>query len=72
MFRSQITRRHRALQLNDSLKDHAAELLILLELDEMPRKKMPIAPSEKILDELQQLAMAQFKAYQGRVGKLPD
>ena len=54
------------------LWEHAAELFILVELDEIAKKKMRSAPSKKVLDELQQLAMDQFAAYQGRIGKVPD
>jgi hypothetical protein len=65
-------RQQRVLKADQSLKDHARELLILLRLDEMAKKKIPAAPSEKVLDDLQQLAREQFAVYQGRIGKVPD
>jgi len=65
-------RQQRVLEADKRLKDHARELLILLKLNEMAKRKMPRAPSEEVLDELQQLAMDQFAAYQGRIGKVPD
>jgi len=55
-----------------NLEDHARELLILLKLDDMAKKKMPRAPSKEVLDELQQLAMDEFAAYQGRTAKYRD
>ena len=72
MTHSQRTRRRRAIDADKSLHEHAAELFILVELDEIAKKKMRSAPSKKVLDELQQLAMDQFAAYQGRIGKVPD
>jgi len=72
MTHSQRTRRRRVIDADKSLHEHAAELFILVELDQIAKKKMRSAPSKKVLDDLQQLAMDQFAAYQGRIGKVPD
>ena len=72
MTHSQRTRRRRVIDADKSLHEHAVELFILVELDQIAKKKMRSAPSKKVLDDLQQLAMDQFAAYQGRIGKVPD
>ena len=65
-------RQQHVLKADRYLEDHARELLILMRLDDMAKRKMPRAPSKEVLDELQQFAMDQFAAYQGRIGKVPD
>jgi hypothetical protein len=72
MTDSQRTRHRRAIDADKSLHEHAVELFILVEFDEIAKQKMWPAPSKKVLDALQQLAMDQFAAYQGRIGKVPD
>jgi len=69
---AKANRPQRVLKADQYLKDHTMELHILVQLDEMAKKKIPAAPSKKVLEDLQQLAREQFTAYLGRIGKVPD
>ena len=54
------------------LNERGAELLLLLTLDRVPRRKNPPPPSKEILEGLTKIAIDQFAVFHGRMGKVPD